>query len=680
LTDSKPHEFIEEFTNKYDITFNLDKRSNFDFYKFKKDNSEANMNIYHTGTILVQGKESELKDLIKELKDSIEHKQNIQITDNHTGKEGGKHQTYEIENTTKEKQVKDFLLDKYEIINNRQNLKKEHYIFKIKRNNQSITITQFKSGTLLLQGGYTKLFDEICDEIEAIIIPQTEEVISRFIPENSTKSDHERPVNEINIDKATEDLIGNISKNAFEFLTNHDRDYLLTAECLKNLDFLKMPEYSFMVMPAAKGYEGFTKKLMYKIGFLNEKEYTSLKSEFYKLGNLNANKYSQIFENAPRGKELIEQLKSSIKSNRHYWMHSDNSKLNKIGTYEEAVAKIEKIQVDIKNYFQDCKKIFFPNWEPEIKEGFRLPTNIETIRDIITDKVDKIKITEERDGYQFNLRKKDWNGYIVIYDVGKIVRYGEDKLGNNEIAKQIRSTFKMYRKNLALSLNKNTSNSSDKLNLGLPIIGTDESGKGDYYGPLVCAAVYVNSKIEKELIRLGIRDSKKLSDKKIRTLAGKIKLLCEDKFTVIEISPKKYNELYSAFKSEGKNLNNLLGWIHAKAIEETLSLIECDKAVSDQFGDEKYIIDKLQEKGSQIQLIQITKGERNIAVAAASILARERFIRKLDYLGKNISLTLPKGGGNQTIEPGRLILRNFGESKLKEVAKMHFKNTEKIKS
>lgn len=215
-------------------------------------------------------------------------------------------------------------------------------------------------------------------------------------------------------------------------------------------------------------------------------------------------------------------------------------------------------------------------------------------------------------------------------------------------------------------------------NLMLPIIGTDESGKGDYFGPLVCAAVYVNQKTENDLILCGVKDCKKLSDKKVLEISQMINMICKNNFVIIEISPEKYNELYKQFKNENKNLNHLLAWGHAKAIEELLSKVDANIAIADQFADESFIISKLQEKGKKIKLIQMPKAEQNIAVAAASILARARFLEKIEGISDKYKMKLPKGASLSVVEAGKNFVNLYGEENLNKVAKIHFKTTSQI--
>ena len=138
---------------------------------------------------------------------------------------------------------------------------------------------------------------------------------------------------------------------------------------------------------------------------------------------------------------------------------------------------------------------------------------------------------------------------------------------------------------------------------------------------------------------------------------------------------KKYNDLYEQFKKEKKNLNTLLAWGHAKAIEEILSKVDCKVAIADQFADESFILGKLQEKGKKLKLIQMNKAEQNIAVAAASIPARARFLEKLSKLSNEYKIDLPKGSSQTVIEKAKKVVDMYGKEILRKVAKLHFKTT-----
>jgi len=211
-----------------------------------------------------------------------------------------------------------------------------------------------------------------------------------------------------------------------------------------------------------------------------------------------------------------------------------------------------------------------------------------------------------------------------------------------------------------------------------PYIGTDESGKGDYFGPLVSAGVYVDTQSAEELAKSGVKDSKQLSDNQNLKLAQEIVRICKGRYTIIEISPEKYNDLYEQFKKEGKNLNTLLAWGHAKALEELLTRVQCKVAIADQFADERFIMGKLQEKGKGITLTQMHKAERNIGVAAASILARARFLEKLSKLSNEYKVTFHKGASDLVVDDARTFVSKYGKETLSKVAKLHFKTTQRV--
>jgi ribonuclease HIII len=208
----------------------------------------------------------------------------------------------------------------------------------------------------------------------------------------------------------------------------------------------------------------------------------------------------------------------------------------------------------------------------------------------------------------------------------------------------------------------------------LHYIGTDESGKGDYFGPLVVAGVIVDSTTFVQLKKIGVKDSKLLSDDAIKKLAPQIKNIVGDKFNIIVITPKTYNSLHAKMK----NVNKILGWAHAKVIENLLEKENVANAISDKFGDERLIQSQLQEKGKKINLMQFTKAEKYVAVAAASILARNRFSEWFVQMAETNNLVLPKGASKIVDTTLRYIKEKYGVGYLNEIAKVHFKTTNKI--
>jgi ribonuclease HIII len=209
-----------------------------------------------------------------------------------------------------------------------------------------------------------------------------------------------------------------------------------------------------------------------------------------------------------------------------------------------------------------------------------------------------------------------------------------------------------------------------------PHFGVDESGKGDLFGPLVIAGVYVDAALARVWQAAGIQDSKRIgSDGRIRQLARLVLDTPGVVQSVVLIGPERYNEMYAKFG----NLNRLLAWGHARVIENLLEMKgDCPRALSDQFANPSLIKRALMEKGRGIQLDQRTKAESDPAVAAASILARARFIDWLAKEGEALGMPLPKGASAQVKAAGRAIVLRKGAGELKRVAKMHFKTASEI--
>jgi ribonuclease HIII len=203
-------------------------------------------------------------------------------------------------------------------------------------------------------------------------------------------------------------------------------------------------------------------------------------------------------------------------------------------------------------------------------------------------------------------------------------------------------------------------------------IGTDESGKGDYFGPLVIAGVFLEDTQQSVLRELGVKDCKDLSDNRVRELAEILKQGITH--SIVAIGPEKYNELYEKLR----NLNKLLAWGHARVIENILAKVPCSQALTDQFGDRLYVVKALMKKGKTIELIQRPKAEEDLAVAAASILARAEFLKRLYFLSKDLGVDLPKGSSPLAEETGLKLVKLQGIEALAKAAKLHFKLTERI--
>src|ERR1041385_6281620 len=209
-----------------------------------------------------------------------------------------------------------------------------------------------------------------------------------------------------------------------------------------------------------------------------------------------------------------------------------------------------------------------------------------------------------------------------------------------------------------------------------PHFGVDESGKGDFFGPLVIAGAYVDRGIARKLMDAGVQDSKRIgSDARIRALADEIRKTSVGLFDLVLIGPAKYNEPYEKFG----NLNKLLAWGHARVIENLLSKKpDCPRSLSDQFADARLIEQSLLHHGRKIDIQQRPRAESDIAVAAASILAREGFISWLDREGRKLGIRLERGVSAAVKEAAKKIVEAKGPEGLGQFAKVHFRTAHAV--
>jgi len=214
-----------------------------------------------------------------------------------------------------------------------------------------------------------------------------------------------------------------------------------------------------------------------------------------------------------------------------------------------------------------------------------------------------------------------------------------------------------------------------------PRIGVDESGKGDFFGPLCVAAVYVNAAVLEAWKSAGIRDSKTVgSDAAIARLDAVIRGTPGCQVSVIAIGNEAYNRLHERHGS----VNTVLAWGHARAIENLLErgpLLDPPpvRAVSDQFATSKTTVERaLLPLGRSLPLVQRHRAEEDIAVAAASIVARHECLERLGRLGKEFGMTLPRGASAAVEHAARALVASHGAGVLPRVAKMHFRTRHRV--
>jgi ribonuclease HIII len=210
-----------------------------------------------------------------------------------------------------------------------------------------------------------------------------------------------------------------------------------------------------------------------------------------------------------------------------------------------------------------------------------------------------------------------------------------------------------------------------------PWAGVDESGKGDYFGPLVSAAVCLDADVGGRLAALGVQDSKRLTDPRVRKLAPQVRAMTT--WTKTVVAPPRYNTLYADFRRQGKRLNQLLAWAHATSIAELVDR-GCGPAyaIVDQFADARVVERAAETRSRDLRIVQFPRAEADVAVAAASIVAREAFLDWLARASERVGVDLPKGASPQVIEAARRIVARGGEEALASVAKLHFATTDQV--
>lgn len=252
----------------------------------------------------------------------------------------------------------------------------------------------------------------------------------------------------------------------------------------------------------------------------------------------------------------------------------------------------------------------------------------------------KLKREDVKSPYEL-LRIKDHDISIIVYKSGKVVH--NDSLASKKIINSI------LKKDVKFDY----------------ILGSDETGKGEWFGPLVVVATAIHPDRIVELRRLGVKDSKILNKNKIIKLASEIIKMDFERYS-LSLSPETYNRMYKDFYNEGKNLNDMMAWAHSVAIQESLKKIEFSKAkvVIDKFDFQKteYRLEKKIDK-TNLKIIQKTGGESEVPVAVASIIAKYLFERAVDRLNDTYDVDLRKSKPNE-LDP----------QILPYVAKLHFKN------
>jgi len=531
-----------------------------------------------------------------------------------------------------------------------------------------VTISQYSSGMLMVQGLSSALFDSVCEVLDLHLTQTLADRASRYLPGESERNTVTAYLEQPNAEnESTQWLLEHIDRKVLDFLYDNDRRTLLAAAGVRNA-FKKssegLPDYSVVVMPFAKPYEGFLMRLAIHLELTLEDALAKKASEIEVGAWIN-----QIKERNPDVKrygDIVAGLDAAWNC-RHKAIHSDaflplsvlksfNDAEHEISTILRAMARSYVIFVEeglkLKPALLKAEKVSAETIKPKTNFTFE---NVDRAKLCSQLKQDGYPVVEQADG-----RRNEWE---VITRPELTILAPRDDSGRIVVDGQKAKEFcEKYR--VLLSGHSDVNNSK---------IGVDESGKGDLFGPLVVAGVIVNPQTEVLLAKRGIRDSKSLSDSTIMDLAPFIKQNCP--FEVIVLLPPEYNALYE----QHGNLNRLLAWGHAQVISNLSKRQKVAKAISDQFGNESLVIDALKAENCDIVLEQRHRAESDIAVAAASIVARSEFVRAMNDYTSKVGVDIPLGASAaEVINIGRRIYKRWGKQGLERIAKMHFKTIQEI--
>lgn len=210
-------------------------------------------------------------------------------------------------------------------------------------------------------------------------------------------------------------------------------------------------------------------------------------------------------------------------------------------------------------------------------------------------------------------------------------------------------------------------------------IGSDECGKGDYFGALVVAAFAADEACLEELRALGVKDSKKLRDSQIKNIALALYERFRPRIACVMIKPLKYNEIIADMQSRGQNLNDLLAWQHGTAIQKLLEAFPLTQGVLvDQFSNSRKVRSLLKARKVSQPVEERHDAERDAAVAAASIIARYQFLQQRESMNRAYGIKFPLGAGKSVLKAAQEFADKFSLQRLAEVAKLHFVTSRKV--
>lgn len=276
-------------------------------------------------------------------------------------------------------------------------------------------------------------------------------------------------------------------------------------------------------------------------------------------------------------------------------------------------------------------------------------------------------------GFQFQVSTSEWSALLRVYQKKSgAVTIDYSQVRNSQAEADLKAAIAGTER--AIPRTQDTPRHLAALPL---LIGSDESGKGDYFGPLVVAAVCLDQKGAAWLRAAGVTDSKALSDQENVSLASQVRKVAVST-SVVALLPEEYNTRYAATAAAGGTLNDLLASVHTEAIQTVAVQSGCTTALVDQFAGERLLQDLLSTRCPDLLVLQRPRAEQETAVAAASVLARARFLGDLDLLGEPYHVHLLKGASAGVTRQAAQLVGRYGPGVLRSVAKTHFRTTGRI--
>lgn len=631
------------------------------------------VNFYNTEKIVVQGKSSEMKTELIEWANLIqsgvkpESAGVVQTRQNRAGK-------YLVipDNIENIRQV--VLNLPGEVSVKETSGPAEVYRVEARCERDRVTITQYSSGTLMVQGLSSPHFDAVCEALDEHLTQSFSERATRFIAGETERTAVATYLEEPEAEnEATRWLLEQIDSNVLKFLYENDRRTLLAAAGVRNA-FQKtnqsLPDYSVVVMPFAKPFEGFIMRLAVHLELTTE-DALKRKANEIEIGAW-LNTIESRLPDVKRYGEIHAALESAWQC-RHKALHSDFAHpLSTLKTFNEAEHEVATILRAMERayrvFVEEDIKLAPAALSAKVKSK---PASESEAKHVKYEQVDREYLRKqlEADGFPVSVqsegKRNEWE--IIETDLKIIAPRAHKGL----IIVKGKRGAEFCEKYKTILTGKS---SEPKPATILARIGVDESGKGDLFGPLVVAGVVLTPDIEVTLARRGVRDSKTISDTRISELARLIRANCP--IEVLTLLPPNYN---IAYEQHGRNLNRLLAWGHAQVITKLSQRMPVGKAISDQFGDESLLVEALADEGCQITLEQRPRAESDLAVAAASIIARAEFVTAMQDYTQKSGLEIPLGSSaRQVKEIGKQIYRRWGRRGLERIAKMHFKTVQEL--